>query len=131
MHDVFNPESLWFNEDGGPTLHSGGSAGGLLGTVGGPAPGLMREPEEAPGPGLMAKASPVPASRNEMQWDRAEREAQRNLYLNQKYFQPPIVPPDATPEQNWAIHRWIRDMYENGATPEEIRDMLYRQTPAR
>lgn len=54
LHDVLHPESEWMM--GAPTLHAGGSSGGLLGAVGGPAPGLMRQPEEAPAPGLMRMA---------------------------------------------------------------------------
>lgn len=55
LHDVINPESNWIR--GEPTLHAGGSPAGLV-PFGGPAPGLMQQPEEAPARGLMAQQSP-------------------------------------------------------------------------
>jgi len=55
LHDVLNPESNWIT--GNPTLHTGGAAAGLV-PFGGPAPGLMQQPAQPDGPGLMAQQSP-------------------------------------------------------------------------
>lgn len=79
----------------------------------------------------LAKGSTALSGPNVMPWHRMQQESDQNLHLNNKFFQPPLVPRNATPEENWRWHKMIRDRLNDGYTPDEIREEIYRTRPAR
>ncbi len=88
-----------------------------------------RKPVAFPEP--MRLGGPLPGEgsreRTPMPWERENDRQLRNLQLNNKYFQPPPIPQNASETEKMESLDWMRWMYENGYTDWDVMDEIYRR----